>query len=209
MIKKNKGDVKDLKNEIDQNEDDIEERKNKIKRDIRVLILLLIMLLLVLLFTIGMGFTLLHIYKNSKYAPVEVVKSEILEVKYTESDFFNITDDRVLLDENGLKTKPLKFNLTNTGTSDLSYKIKLVSLNKNIKAEEKIPDSAIRYKIVEQEKNIGIKTFSEAKEDALHSGKIKAKESIDYSLYIWLDYNSNINLYNKSYLFKIQIEAGK
>ena len=87
--------------------------------------------------------------------------------------------------------------------------MKLVPLNDEFKTNEVIPASAIRYKIVEKGKDSGIRTFSEASDDSLYSGSIEAKESIDYDLYIWLDEKSNVNLYNKSYLFKIQIEAGK
>ena len=200
----------ELKEQREQNEEDIEERKRKIKRDTRILIILLIILLFILAFTIGMGFALIKIYDDStSRVPLEVVKSEILEVEYTEKDFFNLTDDRILSDEEGLKTKPLKFNLTNTGTSELRYDVKLVPLNDEFKTNEVIPASAIRYKIVEKEKDSGIRTFSEASDDSLYSGSIEAKESIDYDLYIWLDEKSNVNLYNKSYLFKIQIEAGK
>ena len=65
------------------------------------------------------------------------------------------------------------------------------------------------YEITEEGKDSGIRTFSEASEDALYTGTIETKESIDYELYIWLDEKSEVNLYNKSYLFKIQIEAGK
>ncbi len=200
----------ELKEQREQNEEDIEERKRKIKRDTRILIILLIILLFILAFTIGMGFALIKIYDDStSRVPLEVVKSEILEVEYTEKDFFNLTDDRILSDEEGLKTKPLKFNLTNTGTSELRYDVKLVPLNDEFKTNEVIPASAIRYKIVEKGKDSGIRTFSEASDDSLYSGSIEAKESIDYDLYIWLDEKSNVNLYNKSYLFKIQIEAGK
>lgn len=203
-------DPNELQEQREQNEEDIEQRKRKIKRDTRILIILLILLLFILAFTIGMGFALVKIYEDStNRVPLEVVKSEILEVEYTENDFFNLTDDRILSDEEGLKTKPLKFNLTNTGTSALEYKVKLVSLNDDINTDEVIPASAIRYKITEKGKDSGIRTFSEASEDALYTGTIEPKESIDYELYIWLDEKSNVNLYNKSYLFKIQIEAGK
>lgn len=203
-------DPNELQDQREQNEEDIEDRKRKIRRDTRILIILLILLLFILAFTIGMGFALVRIYEDStSRVPLEVVKSEILEVEYTENDFFNLTDDRILSDEEGLKTKPLKFNLTNTGTSALEYKVKLVSLNDDINTDEVIPASAIRYKITEEGKDSGIRTFSEASEDALYTGTIETKESIDYELYIWLDEKSEVNLYNKSYLFKIQIEAGK
>ena len=95
----------ELKEQREQNEEDIEERKRKIKRDTRILIILLIILLFILAFTIGMGFALIKIYDDStSRVPLEVVKSEILEVEYTEKEFFNLTDDRILSDEEGLKT---------------------------------------------------------------------------------------------------------
>lgn len=204
----------ELEEETTKNKEDIEKQKERVKRDTRLLIILLIIFLIVILFTIGMGLALKQAYDNSTgKVPLEVVKSEILEVKYTETDFFNITDNRILSDKAGLTTKPLKFNLTNTGTSRLKYDVKLIPLNANSEKEENIekiiPSSSIKYKIVENSRNSGIKTFSEAEKNSLYSGKIDAKESIDYDLYIWLDDNSNVNLYNKTYIFKIQIEAGK
>lgn len=208
-MSKNEQNPNEVIDKIEENNEDIEVRKDKIKRDAKILIIVLIILLIITTFTVLMWRSLKNVYEGSKKntIPIEVIQSEILEVKYTEQDFFNLTDDRILSDADGLKTKPLTFNLTNTGSTKVKYYIKLVPLNNDFKVDEVIPSSAIRYKLVESNNESGIKTFSDATNDSLYTGEINSKESLDYKLYIWLDANSNLNLYGKSYLFKLQVEA--
>ena len=67
----------------EQSEEDVEKRKNKIKRDIRIVILILIILLILLIFTVGTGFALLNILDDSTN-PKQITTTGLLEAEYKE-----------------------------------------------------------------------------------------------------------------------------
>lgn len=90
------------------------------------------------------------------------------------------------LDKFGVLSDPFNFAIKNTSREAKNYSLKLVDDNSTI------PNKEIRYELIKNDKSLGIYTLST--DGVIDIAQIKSLEEIKYSIKIWLDYNSDIEV---------------
>lgn len=114
------------------------------------------------------------------------------------SDSINLGDMPPTLDKFGVNNHSFDFIIKNTSNETLYYSLKLLD------NQSTILNKMIRYRLMKNDIDLGINTLSN--DGIVDLGKIEGKEEINYSLTLWLDYNSDVKTgtLNK----KISIEEG-
>lgn len=187
------------------------ETKNKLnEHNVKTIPFMIILIIVLLIFVTGTAFSIINIVNNAEN-PIKEIKTDILEAEYVETDMFDIKNAHPMIDSEGLKEKPLKFNLTNTGTADMTYQVKLVELNSEFSEENILSKSNIKYSMFNTKDDFTrtyIKSFGKINNNVLYEGTINAKEKINFDLRVWLKNDDQYIYDNKAYLFKLKIEAG-
>ncbi len=106
---------------------------------------------------------------------------------------FNSIDETVhldraipTLDKFGVEEKGFNFSIKNTTNEEKKYQLSLADDNSTIK------NSFIRYQLIKNNVVLGIFTLSE--DGILEKGVINPSEEINYTIKIWLDYNSDVKV---------------
>lgn len=90
------------------------------------------------------------------------------------------------LDKFGVEEKGFNFSIKNTTVNELKYKLSLVDDDSTIK------NSFIRYQLIKNNEILGIYTLED--DGVIEIGTINANEEINYTIKLWLDYNSNVKV---------------
>ena len=90
------------------------------------------------------------------------------------------------LDKFGVLEKGFSFSVKNTNLRDINYSLLLVDDNSTIR------NSDIRYQLIKNNVILGIYNLSEDGE--IDTGIITSNEEINYTIKIWLDYNSEVKV---------------
>ena len=121
----------------------------------------------------------------------------------------NLAGTVPMLDEVGMQTVPYHFTLTNNGDIDSAFTLYLndVALEST---ETKMPNNVIKYNLVKDgvSKNLDLlSTLGTTR--VLDSGIIKAGESYEYDLRLWLDENATLDVAGSVFKGKIRVEASQ
>lgn len=173
--------------------------------------------LMIIILVIALGLSGYSTYKfidisnNLNKNIIKVNKANSLIVKFNNLDNFNAL---VLSDvANYTKLKPLSLNLVNHSVDerDMHYDIYIVEDNSSMDKEMIIPRDTFLYHVESDSVDNGIKYLGNCIEEGdklrIFSGTIKANESIDIKLRMWLDSNSQNDYTNKKYRFKIFVDG--
>ena len=116
-------------------------------------------------------------------------KNEII----TSSIVFNSIDDSVnlekaipTLDKFGKESKGFSFSIKNIDNKEIKYQLSLVDDNSTIN------NSSIRYELTKNNNVLGIYTLAD--DGILEKGTIDSNEEINYTIKLWLDYNSEVKV---------------
>ena len=110
----------------------------------------------------------------------------------------NINPAIPMSDEAGQKTTPYRFTITNSGDYKGSYTIKLIE-----NAETTIPLNNVKYSI----NGNTPKLLSDRKDQILETGLIKAGNSKDFELRLWIDYEATTEISGTIYSGKISVNG--
>ena len=102
------------------------------------------------------------------------------------SHSINIKDMVPTLDKFGVLNEAFLFSIKNTGNSDKDYILKLVDDNSSIDSKY------VHYELIKNNEIVGV--FELSSDGILDIGKIKSNEEINYSLKLWLSYESDIKV---------------
>lgn len=113
-------------------------------------------------------------------------------------------------DSKGLENEPYIFKVVNNSDKEITYRIlfknnidKVKRLNKDV-----LPNEYLRY--IVKESNIEFIEPRNLNDDGIiYETTINAKSSTVFEFKMWLDYNSDNNAMNKSFIGKIMIEEVK
>ncbi len=130
----------------------------------------------------------------------------ILNVDFTEGDNINLDNTAPLTDNQGLKTTPYTFTITNTGNIDAYYHVSLEEDSNNT-----LSNSYLKMKItgsngydsgIIKVNNYGVGDFEIIGEDVL-----SPSEDLTYTLYMWLDEDAGNETQGTIYQSKIVVTS--
>ena len=130
----------------------------------------------------------------------------ILSVDFSEGDNINLDNTAPLTDNQGLKTTPYTFTITNTGNIDAYYHVSLEEDSNNT-----LSNSYLKMKItgsngydsgIIKVNNYGVGDFEIIGEDVL-----SPSEDVTYTLYMWLDEDAGNEVQGTIYQSKIVVES--
>ncbi|MDO5003333.1 MAG: BspA family leucine-rich repeat surface protein [bacterium] len=197
--------------------------KGKKKNNIKLLVGAIILTLVVVL---GTTYAWLRITRNSNV--INKIKAGSLEMILDDST----TDGIKLINEvpksyrQGMETKEYTFTLTNTGTTNNNYSIYLDDVltftndenqEVTITDDNKLADTKIRYILLKDDEVAAAsksKLLSNTIERSIDGGKITSKQTIKYSLRIWIDSKAGDNntqdeVMGKLFNAKLRVEASQ
>lgn len=143
-----------------------------------------------------------------------------LEITNESADGISVTNALPMTFEEGMKTTPYTFTLTNTGDYDVAYKLGLEAFS-----DSTMPSSAVRYLLIKGDAtdisgltNENTKLVSQAVEETvtdennqtktvyyIETGTIKSQASQNYTLYMWIDYDATTEIVGTK--FKVRARA--
>ena len=181
----------------------------------------LILLGILLVATINLGVTFALWQITEKQTDKNIVSSGCLEITFEEtSNSINLTKAYPITDEEGMKLVPYKFKIKNTCTIDSKYYVTLNSFGDTTTAMD---DSVIKYAFNLSSKNpasfdrefltttpINIETASLEITNLIESYILKedylrVDEEIEYSLYLWIDYNTSNEVMGQTFKANLSI----
>lgn len=112
-------------------------------------------------------------------------------------------------DSEGLKTSPYSFTITNSGTLNAKYRIKIIDDNDMIDSDDcsdKLLDKKYIKVSVNDEKPFLLNT-TETNNYIISDGDINVSESKTFNIKIWIDENATNDVLGKHYHGKIVVET--
>ena len=148
----------------------------KNKKNIKIAVIILSIVLVVIAISTA---TYSLFYSESTAANPESYSTGLLSITATsKSDNISLTDALPMTDEDGINSVPYTFSIKNVGNLDYKFDIKLLSTSSNT-----ISPQYIKLKIDDGE----VTTLSSLTNSIIKSDvTLKAKESIDITIRIWL-----------------------
>lgn len=176
------------------------------------------LLLLFLLLILGISYAIFSYLGLGEKE--NTVKSGTLIIQLDDSmgEAIQVENAFPVSDEIGKSSDPYKFTITNSGTVDANYELRLISDLEAIKVcgcdKNNTIAKSVKYeykKISNQSSTKSITDFlsntSNWTKTALEKGTIKAGEVLQYELRLWIDEEATSSEANKHLHAKVEVEA--
>ena len=130
----------------------------------------------------------------------------ILKVDFSEGNNINLENTVPMSDNQGLKTTPYTFTITNTGNIDAYYHISLEEDSNNA-----LSNSYLKMRLINDKgydsgvvkvNSYGIGTF-----DVMNEQVLEQSDNTTYTLWMWLDENADNSAQGKIYQSKIVVTS--
>ena len=170
--------------------------KNKI-------IMIIILVLISLIALLGSSYALLTKSFKSKKLSMQV---GTLKIDFADSNIISMTNAAPMTDEDGLKTTPYTFTITNTGDIKAYY-----TVSNEEELANTLDTSYLRMKLIGDDgydsgiktvKELGTETYRLIDETELAVGK-----TVTYKLYMWISSDAGNNIQDKVYKSKIVVNG--
>ena len=165
----------------------------KNKKNIKIAVIILSIVLVVIAISTA---TYSLFYSESTAANPESYSTGLLSITATsKSDNISLTDALPMTDEDGINSTPYTFSIKNIGNLDYKFNIKLLSTSSNT-----ISPQYIKLKIDDGE----VTTLSSLTNSIIKSDvTLKAKESIDITIRVWLSIDTPNSEIGKTFNSKL------
>ena len=165
----------------------------KNKKNIKIAVIILSIVLVVIAISTA---TYSLFYSESTAANPESYSTGLLSITATsKSDNISLTDALPMTDEDGINSTPYTFSIKNIGNLDYKFNIKLLSTSSNT-----ISPQYIKLKIDDGE----VITLSSLTNSIIKSDvTLKAKESIDITIRVWLSIDTPNSEIGKTFNSKL------
>lgn len=174
--------------------------------------------LLTMILFLGISYAIFSYLKLGKKTNKVTTGTLVITIDDSMGDAISVKNAYPVTDEVGKSSSPYRFSLTNSGTVDANYVLKLVSDTDDIKEcgcdKNNTLAKSIKYEYKKKKGNTT--TTSQAKflskssdwdYTSLETGTIKAKETISYEIRLWIDENTTSSEANKHLHAKVQVDA--
>ena len=168
-------------------------------------------ILLVISLLVGMSYAIW--YMTLKQPISNVVASKCFSISIiNEKNEINLEEAYPITDEDGKNLTPYSFTIKNTCSTFLSYKVKIEILKESDLSEEYL-DVLLNHEEISKLSNLESVEVSDndkyKKAYEIASGSLGEEDEEDYTLRIWMDYDTPpiSEVMNKSFKSKVTIEA--
>lgn len=178
------------------------------KRFKAIVIVLIVMVL-------GISFYFANAYGFFEYLKMgrnrNTVKTAGIVVELDDNSSLEISEDNAypLSDETGRSLKPYVFTLKNMGPLT-SYNVKIINdddkINEDGCGNNLLSNVSLRYQLIRDGNIVSEKLLSNTTDNIIDTGAIANKEETVYELRIWIDKDAGIEIMNKHFHGKIQVE---
>lgn len=172
-------------------------------RDKNKIIMIIILVLISLIALLGSSYALLTKSFKSKKLSMQV---GTLKIDFADSNIISMTNAAPMTDEDGLKTTPYTFTITNTGDIKAYY-----TVSNEEELANTLDTSYLRMKLIGDDgydsgvktvKDLGTETYRLINETELAVGK-----TVTYKLYMWISSDAGNNIQDKVYKSKIVVNG--
>ena len=134
------------------------------------------------------------------------VTAGILKVDFTDGNYINLDNAAPVTDKQGLKTTPYTFTITNTGNINAYYHVSLEEETTNTLTHnylkmrltnDKGYDSGVVY----------VSDYEASEMEIMREQTLEPEDKVTYTLWMWLDYNSDNSAQGKLYQSKIVVTS--
>mgnify|MGYP002766520571 FL=1 len=112
-------------------------------------------------------------------------------------------------DEDGLKSEPYTFKITNSGSLNASYKVRIVD-DQDIINEDKCQDKLLSKSIIKisinDEEPVLLENLQKS-DFTVASGTLNSKGTIDYKIRIWIDESATNTVLGKHFHAKVVVDS--
>ena len=181
------------------------EELKKLFKDNSVLIAIIMLSCIVL---IGSSYAWYKISIDSSKTTTIVAGN--LELSLEEKNEVTLVNAIPQSDDKGMQNESFNFKVSNTGSVDSKFKIYLDDTP--LSSGTRISDSVIKYSITGGTTSTGAKYMNSnyvGKRREIASGTLKAGESADYQLRIWIAEEATVEISGQNFLAKIGIEGNQ
>ena len=174
--------------------------------------------LLVILLLLGITYALFSYLKLGERTSSVTTGTLIMDIDDSMGEAIHVQNAYPVTDAVGKESTPYKFKVTNKGTVDANYELKLISdidaIHKCGCNKKETIAKSIKYeykKVTKDSSTISDIKFLSNRNDwsetSLETGFIKAGESINYELRLWIDEDTESTEANKHLHAKVEVEA--
>ena len=179
----------------------------------RELVLMIITILLATSVTIGGSYAIFsNIEKAEKY---NVVKTGTLQIAYDDTstglgNIISLNGAYPESDIDGQKREPYRFKVTNTGSLNAKYSVKILDDSSMI-SEDGCGDKLLDKSKIKYSLNTGVPTILSTMADSyiVARGTLAAGESVTFEIRMWIDESAGNEVLGTHYHGKIVVEAGQ
>lgn len=166
-------------------------------------------IILVTILLLGISYAWLTLTLNG--TKTNVLKSGTLSLILDETMGEGIRVDSAvpMYDSTGMRQTPYRFSLKNDGTLDSEYTIYLDDLALG-EGQTRAPDSAFKYNLTKDNQMASrdlLSILGVNPNRVLDAGKIKAGQTINYELRLWVDENVTSDLTGQRFFGTLRVEA--
>ena len=130
----------------------------------------------------------------------------ILKVDFDEGDNINLNEIAPMTDNQGLKTTPYTFTITNTGNINAYYH---VSLEEDV--NNTLDNSYLKMRLTSNNGYdsgvVKVSSYGTGTFDITSEATLEPSDKVTYQLWMWLDYNADNSAQGKEYKSKIVVTS--
>lgn len=172
-----------------------------------------LILLVAVLVILVIGSTYAWLQINVKSDKRQNLHAGTLSLKLSDetTNGISLTNAYPMTEQEGLNTTVYTFTLVNDGTIDSNYEIYLDDLELS-EAQTQMDTNIIKYRFQkgEEQSTTGVlSSLGESPNRILDSGIIEKKESINYQLQVWMDYEADNSQQGTTFKSQLRIEASQ
>lgn len=181
----------------------------KIVENKKILLVLAVVVVLVL----ALGGTYAWIQFSLSSDKRNVLRAGTLSLKLDKEteDGIYLANAYPMTEEEGLATKIYTFTLVNDGDIDSNYSIYLDDLPLS-EGKKRMDSHIVKYRFQKEEEQSTtglVSSLGESPNRLLDSGVLPKKESINYQLQVWMDYEAGNSEQGTSFKANLRIEANQ
>ncbi len=172
----------------------------------------------ILVLLIGISYALFSYLKLGDKSNVVKTGTLVINIDDDMGEAIDIENAYPINDEAGINTDPYRFTVTNNGSVDANYELNIISdidaINNDGCSKTETLANYIKYQYVKVKDTTSstssinfLSTTSNWTKTRLETGSIKAGETIEYELRMWLDEDTEYSEARKHLHAKVEVNA--
>jgi len=168
-----------------------------------------LLVLAFLLLSVSIGVALRTIYDNSNDIYEPITSDFYITYHDVDGSRIDIINGYPMTDNEGMALDPYLFGIKSTGEVNIQYRIKIVEddFSDSYLEKDRLIPNRLKYSIKDEEGNLLKKgSLGDSKDNIIYEGVIKAPDTEDFKLNLWMNENAQIDMQNKIFSGRIVVE---